>query len=237
MANLATIVLLAQQEEAPSFLRLLGPVLIILAITIFSWLNEKAKKREQQRQAEEKSQHQGEEQATARQARSVQSAPRPLQQPQRQVRPGTAEQISRYQPEIPLGSEEKRDRRGPQGQEPEPIIVAEDLSAEQARRQLHEQRQRQIHAQAIHRAKAIQAKRQQQAALQAKLAAEKTANLKRSRELHDEKVSAGEKEIFRPADITAPLVAITSAAQVRQAIVWAEIIGPPRAFKPLEQLF
>ena len=77
MANLATIVLLAQQEETPGFLRLLGPVLIIIAITVFSWLSEKAKKREQQRQAEEEAQHRSEGQAIAPQARPAQLPARP----------------------------------------------------------------------------------------------------------------------------------------------------------------
>jgi len=239
MANLATIVLLAQQEETPGFLRLLGPVLIIVAITVFSWLSERAKKKEQHRQAEEKAQQRSEGQAAAPRARPVEPSPRLLPQAQRQARPRTAEQIRRYQPEIPVGPEEKRDWREPQSQESEPIVVAEDISAEQARRQLHKQHQQQLRAQTMQRAKILHAQRQQQAALQAKLAAEaeKTAKLKRSRVLPGGKVSAAEREISQPAGITVPPKFITSAAQIRQAIVWAEILGPPRAFKPQEQLF
>ena len=233
MDSLAVIVLLAQ-DEPQSFVRFLVPLLTVVAIAVFGWLSEKAKKKEQQRQAEEQARRQRESPAPTRQAKPVgESYGRPVQPPahpaQRhpQRRGGTAEGIGRYQPEIPGGPEQGREWRGAQAAEPELIIVAEDVSAELDRRQLHEQRQRQLHA---------EAQRRQRAALQARQAAEKAAKKKRMRELHDGEVAVV-GGISQPAAILLPQMAETSPAQLRRAIVWAEVLGPPRALRPQQQLF
>jgi hypothetical protein len=225
------MMMLLAQEEGPSFFRVLAPVLVLVALAVFGWLSEKAKKKEQERQAEEDAQRRSEGQARTSQVRPT----RPLQQAPRPVRARSAEQIQRYQPEIPPGPERQREWLEPGAEEAELIIVAEDVSDELARQRLHERRQRQIRAQAVHRTQAVQAQRRQRAALQAKLAAEKAAKQKSSRALHDGKVLAEEAEVLQPVSSAVPLVGRTSAAQLRQAIVWAEILGLPLALRPQQQ--
>ena len=228
------MMILLAKEEAPGFLRVLAPVLIMVALAVFGWLSEKAKKKEQQRQAEEDAQRRSE-----GQARTPQVRPRsPLQQAQRPARVRSAEQIQRYQPEIPSGRSQRREWQEPEAKEADLIVVAQDVSPDIAQLRLNEQRQRQqLRAQAVHRAKALQAQRRQRADLQAKLAAEKAAKQKSSRALHDGKVLAAEAEILRPVSATVPLVGRTSATQLRQAIVWAEILGLPLALRPQQQRF
>ena len=234
MYSLAIMVLLAK-DEPQSFSRFLVPLLTVVAIAVFGWLSEKAKKKEQQRQAEEHAKRQQESQAPGRQARPLQPPAHPSQQ-QPQRGPRSAQSVRRYQPEIPGGPEQNRDWRGAPAAEPRLIVVAEDVSAELDRRQLHEEGQRQLHAQAERRTKDVQAQRRQRAALQARQADKKAAEKKRRRELHDGKVGV-DHGISEPAGILLPQMDQTSPAQLRRAIVWAEILGPPRALRPQKEIF
>ena len=232
----ASIVLFAK-EEAPSFLRMVGPLLVIIGLVVFRWLGELAKKKERQQQAEEEAQREQEAQGGSRQARPSRPGVHSARHPPERVRSRRSEPIHRYQPEIPAGSPQQRQRdwRAAASEEPELAVLAEDISpdlAELARQRLGKQGERQLRAQAIRQAKAQQAQRRQQAAARrARLAAEKAAQQKRARALHDGKVDTGEKVVPQPSGVFLPLTAAKSPAQLRQAIVWAEILGAPLALR------
>ena len=236
----ASIVFFAQ-EEAPSFLRMVGPLLVIIGLVVFRWLSELAKKKERQQQAEEEARRRQEDQGKSRQARATRPGAHSVQHQPERVRPIKAEPIHRYQPEIPAGSpqQQQRDWREAASEEPELVVLAEDISpdlAELARQRLHEHRERGLRAQAIQRAKALQAKRLQEAAArQARLAGEKAAKQKRSRTLHDGKFGGDEKTVPQPSGAFLPLTAAKSPSQLRQAVVWAEILGAPVALRGQER--
>ena len=223
------IVLLAE-EKAPNFLRFL-PLLAMAGLILFRWLSEKIRNKEQEQQAEEDAGYRQESQeAMTRRAGTSQSASQPSQRTQ--PRPA-AGQIHRYQPEIPAAPAPP-DWRRPQPAESEQIVLAQDLTTAAAlgRRQLsQEQRRQQMLIQAARRAKTLQAQRRQQAAeLRARQDAAKAADQQRSRDLHDGQIVTAQL-VSVPAGVLAPIQITVSRAQLRQAVVWAEILGPPRALR------
>ena len=232
MDNIGPTALLFAQEE-PDLFRSLAPLLILVGIVVFRWINEKIKKKEREQQAEQEDDYRREDQeAMARRSGSAQPPSRPVQQPQR---PRPAEQIHRYQPQIPSPPAAPRDWRQPQAQEPERIVLAEDITVTAARR-LREQQH--LRAQAHQRAKAAQAQRRQQAAeLRARQAAQKAAaQRKASRALHDGDVSTAQT-VLAPSGTLPSLNITVSHAQLRQAVVWAEILGQPRALRKYSPSF
>ena len=222
------ILLLADEEKAPSLLRLL-PFLAMAGLILFRWLSEKIKKKENEQRAEEEQRYQRERQEDMTRARRT----GPVQQPSaRRVpaspqRPQPAEKIHRYQPQIPAAPAPP-DWRRPQPAESEQIVMAEDITAALQGRQLSQQQSRQqLRIQAARRAKALKDQRRQQAA---ELRAAKAAAQQRTRSLHDGDVVAAEL-VSVPAGVLAPTQITVSHAKLRQAVVWAEILGPPRALR------
>ena len=226
MDNIGPTALLFAQEK-PDLFRTLAPLLVLVGIFVFRWFNEKIKKKEREQQAEQEDDYRREDQeAMARRSGSAQPPSRPVQQPQR---PRPAEQIHRYQPQIPSPPDAPRDWRQPQAQESEQIVVAQDITGAGAR--LLRQQQL-LRAQAHQRAKATQAQRRQRATeLKARQAAQKAAaRRKTSRALHDGDVSTAQT-VLAPSGTLPSLNITVSHAQLRQAVVWAEILGPPRALR------
>ena len=232
MDNLWAMTLFGQ--EGPSFWRLLGPLLTIVAIAVFGWLNEKAKQKERQQQAEDKAQDRAPRARSDREARPRQAdAPKsvPLSQAQRQARPRAAQQIHRYQPQIPSAPGRAAEPSQAQPRQPELIIVAEDLSDEAAQSQFRREQQRQLRAEAVRRARALRAERSREAVRKAKPARRRTLELKPLREL-PRAAAFADTEVFQPRTALLAPGQTISPPQIRRAIVWAEILGVPRALRP-----
>ena len=145
MDNLWTMTLLGQ--EGPSLWRMLGPLLIVAAISVFGWLNEKSKQKERQQQAEDDAHRQREDEGGASRAKPVrpeqaQRAQRtPLPQARHQQRPGAAQPIHRYNPRIPPAPGRASEPSQAQLRQGELIVMAEDLSAEAAQGQFQREQQ------------------------------------------------------------------------------------------------
>ncbi len=221
------MILLLTEEEAPSFLRYL-PLLAMIGLILFRWLSGKINKKEQEQRAEEEQRRRQEQQeATPSQTRPV--------QPSQRTQPRSAQQIHRYQPEIPAAPAPP-DWRRPQPAESEQIVLAQDITTADAlghRQPSQQQRQHQLRIQAAHRAKALQNQRRQQQAqeLRARQDAEKKAAAEqRARDLHDGQIVTAQL-VSVPAGVLAPTQITVSRARLRQAVVWAEILGPPRALR------
>ncbi|MCK4850824.1 MAG: hypothetical protein KAT11_05700 [Phycisphaerae bacterium] len=242
MDNLWAMTLLGQEE--PSLWRLLAPVIVIGAIAVFRWLNEKAKQKERQQQLEDEARRQREEEGRTPRARPAQEArPRqvqpksvPLSQAQRQRRPRAGEPIHRYQPRIPSAPGRAAEPSQAQARRPELIIEAEDLSAEAAQRQFGREQQRRLRAEAVRRARALQTQASREVRRKAKPARRRTIELKPSGELPQMAAWADTEVLRARTALLAPGQTI-SPPQIRRAIVWAEILGTPRALRPYEELF
>ncbi len=243
MDNLWAMTLLGQEQ--PGFWRLLAPVLTIVAIAVFGWLNEKAKRKERQQQAEDEARRgrEDEDRASrarpARQVRPRQAQPAqraPLPQAQRQQRPGAAQPIHRYQPRIPSAPGRAAEPSQPQPRQPELIIVAEDLSDEAAQNQFRREQQQRLRDEAVRRARALRAERSREVVRKAKAARPRTLELKPDRKL-PRMAAFADTEVFQPRTALLAPGQTISPPQIRRAIVWAEILGVPRALRPYEELF
>ena len=228
------LIILLGQEEGPSLWRLLGPVVMVALIVMFGWLNERARKKmAEQQEQESKARERGEGLAVAQRRPEVrQTRVEPMHRPVAGSRARDAEQIQRYQPEIPsLGRQAEREQLAEEA-EPELIIVAEDVDAEEARRQFQlRQGQQKLRAEAILRTGILQAQRKRQAAL----AAGEAAQRKRAKQLRGaEPVPVA--EVSKGVEVLPAVSAAVSVAGIRRAIVWAEILGQPRALRPYGQL-
>ena len=245
MDNLWAMTLFGQ--EGPSFWRLLAPLLTVVAIVVFGWLNEKAKQKERQQQGEEEARRRGEEegkdsaprarparQAGPGQAQAAQRAPLP--QAQGQQRPGVAQPIHRYQPRIPSAPGRAAEPSQAQPRQPELIIVAEDLSAEAAQNQFRREQQQRLRDEAVRRARALRAERSRETVRKAKTARPRTLELKPSGQLPPAQAAPGTELFQARTALLAPGQTI-SPPQIRRAIVWAEILGAPRVLRPYQELF
>ena len=237
MDNLSTMVLLAQQEHG--LWRLLAPLLAMAGIFVFGWINEKIKKREQQQQAQDKARSQAENEGTIRsepaeQTRSRQMDTRtaPAPQAQRQARPRSAQQIHRYQPQIPSAPTDTAAHRQQQSRESELVIMAEDVNAEAAQRQFRLDQQRRSQAQALRRTRAQQARSSREPSSQTKRDIRKNLDTRMDTETLVQDIT-----LIDGTAVSDELGAGVSRSQIRAAIVWSEILGTPRAMKPYEQLF
>ena len=204
-------------------------VLFVGAMALLNWLADRAKKQQQEREIQERK-RQGE--MPRQQPRQIPQTRITERSAQRRPTPSGG-QMRRYQPEIPSAG-----GRGPvfpsrtasAGQEEsELIIVAEDVSVEAARQRLSQQQQRErLRAEAIRRA-ALQD--QKQRVRQARAKAEKV--------VHREPVSQKQQEELAPLStfsaIRSTVLGEVSSRQLRRGIIWAEILGPPRAMRPLEE--
>ena len=226
---------LLAQEDGPGLFRVLGPLVALIAIAVFGWISEKIKKKEREQQAEQDAGYRQEANARDGQAGPMQPSAHPVRQPPQRTQPRPAQPIHRYQPQIPA-SPASPDWRRPQSEEPEPVILAQDITAVASARQLHEQqRKRQLLIQAARRAKALKEAelRRRAAALRASQATEAAqtraaAQAQAARSLHDGDIDTAQ---LVPASDVSPLEITVSPAQLRQAVVWAEILGPPRAIR------
>ncbi len=135
MDNLWAMTLLAQPEQ--SIWKLLAPLLTIIAIAVFGWLNEKAKQKERQQQSEEDARRQREDEGRAPRARPREAQRKgvPSGQAQRPRGARAAEPIQRYQPQIPSAPGRGAERARAEVRESELIIVADDISAELSERE------------------------------------------------------------------------------------------------------
>ena len=226
---------LLAQEDGPGLFRVLGPLVALIAIAVFGWISEKIKKKEREQQAEEDAGYRQEAKARSRQAGPMQPSAHPVRQPPQRTQPRPPQPIHRYQPQIP-GAPAAPDWREPQPQESEDVVVAQDVTAVALGLQLSQQQhKRQLLIQAARRAKALKEAehRRQAAALRARQAAEvaratAAAQAKAARSLHDGDIDTAQ---LVPASDVSPLEITVSPAQLRKAIVWAEILGPPRAIR------
>ncbi|NIA06748.1 MAG: hypothetical protein GWP14_03775 [Actinobacteria bacterium] len=210
------MLLLLAEENAPNLFRVLGPLVALIGIAVFGWISEKIKKKEREQLAEEQERYQQENRQgmAASRAEPFQPAPSPPQRPQ------PSEQTHRYQPRIPA-SPAPPDWRRPQPQvESEQIVLAEDITVTAARR-LRQQQHLRTQAQRLQQAAELKAKARQDA---------DAAKAKVSRGLHDGDISTVQPA---PASIgtLSPVEIAVSPAQLRRAVVWAEILGPPRALR------
>ena len=232
------MILLLAQEEAPNFFRFL-PLLAMAGLILFRWLSGKIKKKEQEQRAEEEERYQQEHpEAAPRRAGPVQTSSHRVPAPPQRSQP--AEQIHRYEPRIP-DSPAPPDWRRRQQPEAKQIVLAQDITAVPLDRQPgQEQRQQQLRIQAAQRAKALKIKnqrRQQAAELRATQAAQKAAAQREdSRSLHDGDLSTTQP-IPVPTDILPPVEITLSRAQLRQAVVWAEILSSPRGLREYSPSF
>lgn len=178
-----TMIFLGQED--PGLFKLLWPLLALIAVSVFRWLNEKSKQQERQQQAEDETGRQG-----GDEDRTFQAVPEQSQRPQR----------------VPLPPQGKR------------IVVARDLSVEAS--------QSQLRAEAVRQARVLQASRSGRAVgKKAKVVRSKTVEPKASRQLPSPKAAL---PMWGQA---------ISPSQIRRAIVWAEIVGAPRALRPYKELF
>ena len=115
-------------------------------------------------------------------------------------------------------------------------MVAEDVSVEAAQRQFHREQQRQLRDEAVRRARALRAERSREAVRKAKAARPRTLELKPFGELPPAQATPGTELVQARTALLAPGQTI-SPPQIRRAIVWAEILGVPRALRPYEELF
>ncbi len=231
MDELWTMTLLGQEE--PSFWRLVAPVIVIGALALFRWLNEKAKQKERQQQAEDDASYRLEDEdgvsrsepARPEQAQRAQRAPLPQDQAQR--RPGGAQPIHRYEPRIPSAPGRAAEPSQVQLRQPERIIMARDLSAETAqKKQVQRQQQQQLRDKAVSQARALHEQRSREAAREkAKVVHRKAVEAK----------STGQSSFQK--DALPPWGQAISQPQIRRAIVWAEILAAPRSLRPHEEVF
>ena len=233
------MILLLAEKEAPNLFRVLGPLVVLIGIAVFGWISEKVKKKEQEQRAEEEERYQQEHpEAAPRRAGPVQTSSHRVPAPPQRSQP--AEQIHRYEPRIP-DSPAPPDWRRRQQPEAKQIVLAQDITAVPLDRQPgQEQRQQQLRIQAAQRAKALKIKnqrRQQAAELRATQAAQKAAAQREdSRSLHDGDLSTTQP-IPVPTDILPPVEIALSRAQLRQAVVWAEILSSPRGLREYSPSF
>ena len=218
------------QEESPGFRQLIGPLLAIIGFVIFNWINAKIKRKESEQRDEDQERYQRENQeGMPRRSGTAQG-------PAQSSRPRPAENIHRYEPQIPAAPAPS-DWRSSQQTESEKVFVAQDVTAAALSQRVHQQKLQQQHLRAEAQRKAqilAEAQRRRQAAaIKAKRAAEAAqvkavAQAKASRSLHDGDLDA--IELVLASDVSG-LKIDTSRAQLRQAVVWAEILGPPRALR------
>ena len=187
MDDLWTMTLLGQEE--PSLWRMLTPVIVIGVFAVVRWLNEKAKQREREQQAEDDARRQREDEGGASRAEPVlpeqaQRTPKTPLPPQarHQQRPGAAQPIRGYDPRI------------------------------------------------------APAPGSREAARKAETVRHKTTKLKPSGQLSPQTTDPG-RELFQAKTALLARGQTISQPQIRRAIVWAEILGPPRAVRPYEELF
>ena len=228
---LVMMALLGKPEE--SLWRLLAPLLTIIGIAVFGWLNEKAKQKERQQQEEEDARQQREEEGRAPGARSREAPARGG--PSGQAGGGrgarASKPIYRYQPQIPSAPGRVGERGGRQAGESELIIVADDISAEASGRDFRHEQQRRLRDEAIRRARAIQAQHSREDARKAKpqsapakIQAKPSRKLPALKDLPKTEVSEYGIALVCPGQTI-------SSSQIRRAIVWAEILGAPRALR------
>ncbi len=231
MDDLWTMILFGQEE--PGFWRLVAPVIVIGALALFRWLNEKAKQKERQQQDEDDTSHRLEDEDEAFRSEPVrpeqaQRAQRPpLLQEQAQRRPGVAQPIHRYEPRIPSAPGRAAEPSQVQLRQPERIIMARDLSAEVAqKKQVQRQQQQQLRDKAVSQARALHEQRSREAAR------------KKAKVVHRKAVEAKPtgQSPYQQAVLPAWGQAI-SQPQIRRAIVWAEILAAPRSLRPHEEVF
>ncbi len=238
MDNLWAMSLLG--EEGPGLFRLLAPVLTIVAIAVFGWLNEKAKQKERRQQAQEDARREGKDQGRDRRAeptgqvRPAQAQPEDFpsaRRAQRQAGPRAVQPIHRYQPEIPTTGGRGGEFSQAEAEEPELIIMAEDVSDEAAQREFRREQQR-LRAEAIRRAQLLQAQRSRKARpKKAKPARRRTLELKPLGEFPSE-ADFPYTEVFQPSTALLAPGETISPATIRRAILWAEILGAPRGLRP-----
>ena len=219
------------EEDAPGFRQLVGPLLAIIGFVIFNWINSKIKRKESEQRAEEENRYKQE------QKEAGPSQARPVQQSQR-TRPRPAENIHRYEPQIP-SAPAPPDWRSSQQPESGDVFVAQDVTAAALSQRVHqEQLQRQhLRDEADRKAQLLAEahRRRQAAALKAKRAAQaaqaqSAAQAKASRSLHDGDLVTAEL-VLTAADSPEATQISVSHAKLRQAVVWSEILGPPRALR------
>ena len=219
MDDLWTMTLLGQEE--PSLWRMLGPVIVIGVFAVVRWLNEKAKQKERGQQSEDDARGQREDEGGASRAEPV--------------LPEQAQPIRGYDPRIapaPVRVGEPSQAHLRQG---ELIVMAEELSVEAAQRQFQREQQ-QLRDAAVSQARALEAQRSREAARKAETVRRKTTELKPSGQLSPQTTDPG-REIFQAKTALLARGQTISQPQIRRAIVWAEILGPPRAVRPYEELF
>jgi hypothetical protein len=113
--------------------------------------------------------------------------------------------------------------------------MAEDLSAEAAQRQFQREQQ-QLRDGAVSQARTLEAQRSREAARKAEPAQLRTIELDPSGQLSPQTTDPVRK-FFQAKTALLARGQTISRPQIRRAIVWAEILGPPRALRPYEELF
>lgn len=235
MSSFLAVSILAQRGSGGGWNILFA--VFVIGMGLVSWLVEQAKKKQRQQEAEQRARQRG------RQTQERPPAAGSAQQTQAPAGTRQTEQMRRYQPQIPSAPGRARAEPGQrQPVEPEQselIVVAQDVSAKAAReRFLHEQQRERLRAEAVRQAdiqdrRARQSRRQQR---RAKEAAEKISQQKPESKPQAQPARPGAQDLV-VGDMGMPGAGEISRKQIRQAIVWAEILAAPRAVRPLEQLF
>ena len=228
------------EGEGPGGLWNILIVLVVGAMALLNWWVDRAKKKQQQREAQERARQQPRQVPQAQPTTGRSSQPRPT--PSGTARAG---QMPRYQPEIPsapgrgpvLPSQTTPSRQ--QEDESELIIVAQDVSAQAARQRFAEQQRRErLRAEAVRRAasQAQRAQRVRQSRPQEKTQAQKAIRPKPAIQVQQEE-PAPLPALSGVWNTRSTVLGEVSREQLRRAIVWAEILSPPRALRPLEESF
>ena len=215
-------------------------VLFVGAMALLNWWADRAKKKQQQREAQQRARQQPRQVPQAQPTTGRSSQPRPA--PSGTAR---ADQMPRYQPEIPSApgrgqvfpSQTAPARQ--QEEESELIIVAQDVSAQAARQRLAEQQRReQLRTEAVRRAasQAQRAQRVRQSRPQDKAQAQTAIRPKPA--IQEQQEELAPLPAFSGVwNTRSTVLGEVSREQLRRAIVWAEILSPPRALRPLDESF
>lgn len=231
MDDLFIMMLLGQEE--PSLWRVLAPLITIIVFVVFKRLNDKIKQKERQQKDEEDARRRSEDAASVGRARAEDGQAGGVRSGQARDEhvARRAEPIRRYQAQIPSAPGHGAEGGGGQAGDSELIIVADDISDKVHEREFGLEQQRRLRAEAIRRAQALEAQRSRESAHKArakaaapKIQAKPRRKLPALKALPKTEVSESAIDLVCPGQTISP-------SQIRRAIVWAEILGAPRALR------